>query len=433
MGPIQMNANRLYFLDWLRIIAVVLLVVFHTGKYYSPLPWHILSPYASSDVVPFMMMTGPWRLALLFLISGVASAYLLEKNKPMPFIRQRSSRLLIPLAIGVFLIIPPQSYFEVIDKFNYNGTYFEFLALYLSGYDRFCSSEGKCLFMPDWNHLWFLGYLWVYSAVLACVAWRCSLHISYIGERLAGFLIGWRAIVLPAGFLALMRIVFSSAAVSGTPIIASVFYHANYFVLFVAGVLLARQAGFWHVAEMQRWVALGIAVSCWAVRLVYFSFLASAPSTEWTELLRYGELAVFGVCTWSAILAACGFARRHLNRDHASRRYMIHAVFPFYIVHQTLIIALAFNLRPFKLPPAIEAPLIIASTLLVCFIWFEIARRISFLRPVFGLSAAAAPAVPLVATPAVRCRPLTLPDAAAMPSSPTSLPQRQSVLRKPGS
>lgn len=111
---------------------------------------------------------------------------------------------------------------------------------------------------------------------------------------------------------------------------------------------------------------------------------------------------------------------------------MIHAVFPFYIVHQTLIIALAFNLRPFNLPRTIEAPLIIAATLLVCLIWFEIARRVSFLRPAFGLGAAATPAVnitPVLVSPAVR-RPHSLPDAAVLPEKPVPVPQSQPALRK---
>lgn len=427
------NNERHYFLDWLRIIAFLILIVFHTAKYYAPLPWHIQTAEPIAAILPYMMLTGPWRLALLFLISGVASAFILGKTTPLAFMRQRSWRLLLPLSFGVIVIVPPQLYYEVVDKYHYAGSFVEFMGLYLSGYGGFCGAGGKCMFLPDWNHLWFLGYLWVYSVVLVVFASLWHGRLETLGALLARLLTGWRALVIPACTLAVLRVVLAGAAASNIPVVASVFYHANYFIMFVAGVLLARQAGIWKTAEAQRWTALGVALACWAARVAYFSVPPADIAPDLAALLRHGEMAVFGVCAWSAIMAAAGFAHRHLNFDNGVRRYMTQAVFPVYILHQTVIIALAFNLRPFGIPPVLEGPLIVVATSLLCFAAFEGIRRIPFLRPLFGLTPVEAPRPAHAPAPVIPFRPASPElsgDAAAVAAGVEPTPR--SRLRKTG-
>ena len=70
-------APRLYFLDWLRAAAFGLLILYHVGMYYVSWDWHIKSPHADRAIEPLMMLSAPWRLALLFLISGAAMSTLL--------------------------------------------------------------------------------------------------------------------------------------------------------------------------------------------------------------------------------------------------------------------------------------------------------------------------------------------------------------------
>src|ERR1700761_5951291 len=154
---------RRHDLDWVRILAFLLLILYHVGMYYVTWDWHVKSDQASHAVEPLLLLTSPWRLSLLFLVSGVATAHLLEK-RPAGFLRARSSRLLIPLAFGMLVIVPPQSYAEVVEKLHYAGSYAEFYRLYLTGYHGFCR-EG-CLMLPTWNHLWFVAYLWVYTVLV---------------------------------------------------------------------------------------------------------------------------------------------------------------------------------------------------------------------------------------------------------------------------
>ena len=123
--------ERRYDLDWVRIGAFLLLILYHIGMYYVTWDWHVKSPHASSAIEPLMLLTSPWRLSLLFLVSGVATGYLLERQGARGFLGRRSVRLLVPLVFGMLVIVPPQSYLEVVEKVQYAGNYGEFLGLYL--------------------------------------------------------------------------------------------------------------------------------------------------------------------------------------------------------------------------------------------------------------------------------------------------------------
>ena len=95
---------------------------------------------------------------------------------------------------------------------------------------------------------------------------------------------------------------------------------------------------------------------------------------------------------WCAIAAAFGFAYRFRNADSAALRYLAPAIFPVYILHQSVIVILAHNAKPLALPPLLEGPLLVAATFALCLLGYEIIRRIGWLRPLFGLKRESKPA-----------------------------------------
>ena len=111
--------ERLYGLDWLRIGAFGLLIFYHIGMFFVTWEWHIKSPVPVPSAEPLMLATSPWRLSLLFLVSGVASAYLLAKSSTGGFARSRTARLLIPLLAGMILFVPPQPWVELVVQHGY--------------------------------------------------------------------------------------------------------------------------------------------------------------------------------------------------------------------------------------------------------------------------------------------------------------------------
>jgi surface polysaccharide O-acyltransferase-like enzyme len=161
--------------------------------------------------------------------------------------------------------------------------------------------------------------------------------------------------------------------------------HALYFFLFLLGAMMARQRDFWQRLDDMRWAGLGMALACWAMLKIYFSLpddLVPASTMAWLQPL---QRVVYALCQWSPIIAVCGFAHRHLEFDSAKRRYLAQAVFPVYIVHQTLIVSMAHALKPVRLAPGIESILLIVLTLTFSFAIFELVRRCAPLRPLFGL------------------------------------------------
>ncbi|WP_342113251.1 acyltransferase family protein [Pseudoduganella sp. OTU4001] len=377
-----MQTKRLYFLDWLRICAFFLLVLYHTGMYYVTWDWHIKTASPSQILEPFMLLSNPWRMSLLFLIGGAAAAFLLQKLGGKGLARERSKRLLLPLIFGMFFIVPPQAYFEVVSDVAYQGSYFDFMKLYVSGYNGFCDKNG-CLDLPTWNHLWFLPYLWIYTLILAAIG---SSRVQAAGSWLLRHLQGWKLFVLPIAFLAAGRILLLSHWPHTHNLTADWHNHALSLPMFLLGAAMAHQDGFWQRLASVRFVALGAFFTSWAT-IIGFYLMDETFQQTWLPLAR----CVYATCQWSGILAVCGFGYRHLNFDSAKRRYLTQAVFPVYILHQTLIICLAWAMKPAGVAPFAEGLLIVLGTLAISFGVFEVVRRIPLLRPLFGLGKAAEP------------------------------------------
>jgi len=120
--PDSDTPQRLFFLDWLRIIAFVTLVFYHVGMYYVTWDFHVKSPFAGHGLEPWMKLTEPWRMSLLFVVSGAATAHLFKCGATGTLLRARSRFVLLPLLCGVVLVVPPQSYLEVMQKWDYAGS-----------------------------------------------------------------------------------------------------------------------------------------------------------------------------------------------------------------------------------------------------------------------------------------------------------------------
>jgi surface polysaccharide O-acyltransferase-like enzyme len=384
---------RYHFLDWVRVIAFFLLILYHVGMYYVTWDWHVKSPHASETLEPFMVLSSPWRLSLLFLVSGVASSCMLAKLRPLVFLRKRSWRLLIPLLFGMLVIVPPQSYCEVIEKLGYAGSYADFMRLYVRGYHGFC--KDGCLILPTWNHLWFVAYLWAYTVVFALLMLALGPRFDRLAARLGRVLTGWKLIVLPAAVLALARILMLDRFPTTHALIDDWYNHAHYFTIFVLGALMARVPGVWPRIAALRWTGLALAFAGWAAIIIWYAVAHDGVAGTRRELFVHPMRAIYVLMAWSAILAACGFAQRHLDRDGPARRYLTEAVFPVYILHQTLIVVLAHALNTLHRAPGLEAMLLVVLVTVASFTGFEIVRRVSLLRPLFGLGPRAPVAYPV--------------------------------------
>jgi glucan biosynthesis protein C len=377
--------ERRYDLDWVRIGAFALLIFYHVGMYYVTWDWHVKSPHASHLIEPFMFLTQPWRLSLLFLVSGVATAYLLERKGALRgFLAQRSVRLLVPLLFGMAVIVPPQSYLEVVEKLSYPGTYADFLVRYFTAYHGFCRGA-DCLILPTWNHLWFVAYLWVYTVVLYIGMRLLPNAVSWLRKGAENGLGGLGIVLVPIVYLVVARITLLSLYPPNHALVGDWYNHATYGMVFILGFALAGTRAPWIAIERARWIALGLAVLGWAFLCGWYGWVTNdthaAPGRMW-DLFH----TVYGAEQWLAIVAVLGFARRHLNRDNAARRYLTTAIFPVYILHQTIIVVVAHSLQPAHLEPIVEGTLLILVTAAAALLGYELIRRVRAARPLFGLA-----------------------------------------------
>jgi len=381
--------QRRHDLDWVRVCAFGLLVLYHVGMYYVSWDWHVNSPHAGPALEPLMLASAPWRLSLLFLVSGAATGFLIAGAESRAtharprFLAARSRFLLLPLLFGMLVVVPPQSYFEVLDS-RYPGGYHDgflaFWARYLRGDGSFCDDDG-CLVLPTWNHLWFVAYLWVYTAVLWAL-WRLGRPWLRRAAAMLGRCLCHPAAVLawPALYLGLVRAGLAPRFGSTHALADDWYNHAQYFTVFLFGYLIAHQAPVWDAMARARRTALVLWLGCWAV-LVAAHVVAGGPPAWLRPILHMA----WGLAQWSAIVAVLGFARQWAPGDGPVLRYLVPAVFPVYILHQTAIVLAAWQLRPLALAPAFEGPLLVVLTFASCLGGYELIRRIPVLRPLFGL------------------------------------------------
>jgi hypothetical protein len=338
---------------------------------------------ASTTIEPLMMLSSPWRLSLLFLVSGAATAFLFARSRA-GFMASRSGRLLIPLIFGMLVIVPPQSYFEMVEKIGYADGYLAFWARYLAADESFCH-QGECLILPTWNHLWFVAYLWVYTMLLWLALRLAPRWIERIESSMPRVLGGAALLLLPIALLALARVLMVTRFPSTHALVDDWYNHAQYLSVFLFGFFAARSESIWEQLRTQRWIALGLAALSCVFIAWYFNFSPWSDASPPPEALRTLQRVIYSINCWASIVAILGFARQFNPGDSAARRYLTEAIFPFYIVHQTAIVVYSQALKPLGLPPMVEGPLLIASTFATCFATFEIVRRVNWLRPLFGL------------------------------------------------
>jgi len=371
---------RRYDLDWLRIIAFGLLILYHIGMFYVSWDWHVKSPRASEWAEPLMLILNPWRLDLLFLISGVGARYMLDKMSLSAFAGARFSRLFWPLLFAMFVIVPPQSYFEILDAFRLGQvapfplSYPDFYLKYVTGYGGWCDAEG-CLRVPTWNHMWFVAYLLVYSLVLALI-WPLL-------KRIRLRLPVWTFIVLPWLYMWLIRATLFPVFGDTHALTDDWYLHALYVFLFILGALIGKSEPLFEAARRGRWLWLCLATLAYAVFMPMSLWSDANLSPSALTILR----GVREAQAWFAILTLLGFARQHLSeKDGPLRRTLTEAIFPFYIAHQTITVVAAFCLAKLNLPLWAEFPLLTFITAGGCVLTYLIVRRTGVLRPLFGLS-----------------------------------------------
>ena len=372
-------ASRHYGMDWLRIGAFQMLILYHVGMAFVPWGFSVkMTPPIDWTVIP-MFLTNPWRLSLLFVISGFASAALLDRSGNVAaFVRSRLARLGIPLLFGAAVIVTPQPWVELVTQHGYKHGFGYFLV-----HDYYRPQLIDGVILPTYMHLWFVVYLLAYTLLWGALlklprAW--SEAIQHQAERvLAG------PALLPFGIAAffVMRNFVSPGWSDNHMFVNDWSAHLSYFAAFLFGVLLRRSEQV-RASTRRWWKVAGVAaILGWAyLSWGELAYPGMTPMPYPLGLLYRIARATEG---WAAIVGLVGLADAHWNRESKWRPMLAEAVFPFYIIHQTAIIVAGYWLLGTPTTGLERFLILVAATITACWAFYLVGRTIPPLRPLIGL------------------------------------------------
>ena len=357
--------TRYEFLDWLRVIAIFLLLFFHTGMLFVGWGWHITNAETIPALQLPMDLAHRLRMPLLFVIAGAGMWFALKRRTGTAFIAERTWRLLVPAVIGMFLIVPPQVFLERVTDGQWSGGYLDFIWQRVFQFKPYPAGDFS------WHHLWFIIYLYVYVLMLVPLLlwWRRAKHQPRPGVWIY-------ALALPLGINeALLKPLFPEAH----NLTSDWYIFIHYLLLTIYGFVIASVQGAWDwFAQQRRWsLALGLTVLLGGLGLIEIGVIHRDTAAD----------SVFAnIFTWWWLLVFLGYGRQHLSFGNRLLSWARDASYPVYILHQTVIIMIAFKVIQQPWAPWTKYWLVLVATLLICVLLYEfVLRRFVFTRAAFGI------------------------------------------------
>jgi glucans biosynthesis protein C len=346
----MLTSNRRYDIDWLRVIAIGLLLLYHVAIGFQS--WGIMIGFITNEKpwaslwIP-MAMLNVWRIPLLFFVSGMGVYFAMQQRSWKQLLLERAQRILLPFLFGMFVIFPISVYIW--------RNYYQWDQSY----------------NPHPGHLWFLGNIFIYVTILAPV-------LFYFKRNGEGKIVNTikKIFSSPAGLLlVVVSFVFEALLVKPNPYeLYSMTWHG-----FVLGLLafffgfcfVLSGRAFWEMMLKWRWLFLLAAALLFTARLVQFQLQAPAYL-----------LAIESNC-W--IFSVLGLGYRYLNHPGKTLNYLSQAAYPVYILHMIFLFLGSSLIFPLDISVPLKFILVLWFTFTGCFVTYELIRRVNILRPLFGL------------------------------------------------
>ncbi len=369
-------SSRRYDLDWLRVLAILAVFIFHSGRFFDQMGWHVKSASVYHGAQMWSVFVSSWLMPLIFVISGASLFYSVGRGSAAGFVRDKVLRLLVPFIVGVFTHVEFAVYLERTTHNQFTGSFITFYPHYFDGMYGF---GGNFAWMG--LHLWYLQMLFVFA--LVCFPFFYLLKgaarsfLTKLGDCLAlpGVIL---LLVFPVAMLCSMldpRSIFGIRNFGGWPFPVYLFYLFYGFTIFSHVDLQA------HIRQMRVFYLVGaLAISA----IFWWKFGYAMPKHGKQESLWFGLLFALG--SWCWILAFIGFAVRYLTHGGPFLKYANEAVLPFYIIHQTVLLGFGYPILHWQVPDAVKWLLIAASSFILTLGLYEFAiRRFNIPRFLFGM------------------------------------------------
>lgn len=376
----------MHAIDGLRTLAMATLFFFHVAHIFDfDLDASIKNTETSLAASVFAFFVIQWVNPLLFLLAGTSAWFSLRSRSNRAYLRERVERLFVPMVFGSVVLVPWIGYMSALNHARFDGPYWAYIPVHVEQTWAALKTPELhhgliALYYTSW-HLWFLGYLLVFS-VLALRLLRSQARLSRLAalcERRIGLIV-----------LAVPIVVFRVALGAGFPAYLDWADTLVYFTCFVYGSRLMADSRFRRA--VQRDALLWLAVGC-ATYAVILGTQALGYLPRWlaepgytTDYLAYQ--ALLAVNTWAWVLALVGCGLRWLNIDNPALQYAHGAVMPFYVLHQVAVATVGTIVVAWDAGVALKFVIISGVAFAATVLSYEfLVRRRPLLRVLFGLKA----------------------------------------------
>jgi glucans biosynthesis protein C len=364
--------ERQYYIDWLRILLIISVFLFHIGMVFNTWGWHVKNNQLYGGMLTgIMTFLHSWRMPLLFLLSGAGTYFALGKRTPGQYLSERFRRLFIPLVAGIFILVPVQVYIE---KAQVYGSLLDFYPHMFEG----IYPEGNF----SWHHLWFIAYLFVIalfiSPFLGLLRSGKFAEFTRILDGIVTKPFALNIFIIP---ILLSQIVLRNYFEFGTNALVNDWASmAFYIIFFLAGFILLPNKNIVEAIRRQRLLYLTETI----ILTVIMFRLPELFESERTGEIIWDVTSLF--LAWVCGITAVGFAKQYLNFDSGFRKLANEAIFPFYLLHQPVIVVVGYFIIRWDIAVLWKVILItIMSLAIITSLYMLVIRRVNFLRVIFGM------------------------------------------------
>jgi surface polysaccharide O-acyltransferase-like enzyme len=368
-GPVA--AIRRVDVDALRVLAVLVLVPFHAARVFNVgEPFYVKNEVVSWALSYFIWFVQYWHMPLFFVLAGSSTWFALGRRSGGEYLRERVLRLLLPLIFGVLVVVPPQGYIALASLGRSPGSYVSYYPTFFATTTDLTGYDGS--FTPA--HLWFILYLIEFSVVL--------LPAFLVLRREAARPILTRLGVACQNPVVLFAFALPLAVTGALPAFGgkNPFFYG---LLFAYGFLLVADDAMPRAIDRNGRLALVLGGATMALALAIAIGRLDLRPFPWLG----GAINVLETLNgWLWVLALLAVGRRLFTRSGPVLRYASEASYPFYILHQTVLVVIGFFIVQLAWPMAPKYLTIILMTTAATVLVYELAvRRVGVLRLAFGL------------------------------------------------
>ncbi len=390
------RTDRLYYLDWLRVFAILLVFLVHCSKIFDYDTTVVFNTIRSPILSVFRDFSLLWVMPLFFVLSGAAVFLSKGTDKKWEFITSRFLRLLVPLIIiGTFIINPLYVYIERLSSGEVASGFFQWYPHFFDGMYGF---GGNFAPLGQGTHLWYLEFLFVYSLILLPLFARSKKRgMSYL-SKLSIHFEKPRALLFLFLPISAFAAAFEIIGLGGLRVMGG-WDPISYLLFFAYGYLIFSNAKIGETIKKYSLIYLAVAIILTALLLdSRFGFVVKIPGLTRYDLLHDGGLlplnqslwvgvqALRGLLGWCWIIGVFGLGRRFLNVNNTFLAYGNEAVLPFYILHHTVIYIIGYSVIQWSNGMSIKFFFIaIIAFAMIMAIYEILIRHFNLLRFLFGM------------------------------------------------